>query len=210
MARFAADTALVAAQHDSNVMPMMVDLLSETDGDFLGVLHAISHIADMSPWLCPHIQHKRVLSPLAQSDLERLTLQIEQSDNTIQDWRFMWVRTPGCLPCPSLVRVRDNKAAAAVVLENGTFEHDTVSFWLDSKEHKIPCRPTAIAENPLSEPVLDNLDAVMRYCDKLLRERYGADSNAPELIALLREESLRESTRQVAQAFGTASFVGEA
>ena len=209
-ARFAADTALVAAQHNSSVMPMMAELLVDSDGEFTSVLHAISHVADFSPWLCPHIRHHNVLPPLCAADLGRLSNQIDRYTQSIQDWRFMWVKTPGNIPCPSLIRVRSNQAAAAVVLEDGTFSGETVRFWLDSKEHQIPCRPTSMAENPLSEPVLENLTAVMAYCDKLLRERYGADSNAPELIAILREESMRESTRQIAQAFGTAHFVGEA
>lgn len=207
-ARFAADTALAAIRRDTGVMPMMNDLLAE--GDFMHVLHAVSHVADAAPWHCDERNTRAIMSRLGPQDLERLTQQIEQHNDNIQDWRFMWLGQPGHQPCPTLIRVRGQQPAAAVVLEHDTFAGPEVRFWLDGKESQLPCRPADVTSNPLAGPVLDNLAAIMQHCDKVLYERYGADSNAKELIALLREENLRESTRQIAQAFGTAHFVGEA
>lgn len=211
MARFAADTAFVACRKDSNFMPMMLDLLAEGQGgDFLDVLHGVSHYADSAPWTCQHRQRTTILSPLVTTDLELLTKQIERCHDDVQDWRFMWLGFPGLPASPTLIRIRNKRPAAAFVLSPDTFDSGTVSVWIEDKSHDLPCKPASITENVLSAPVLDNLVSIMRYCDAELRKRYGADTNADEFIALLREENYRESSRQMAVAFGTAHHVGEA
>lgn len=209
-ARFAADTALAAMRRDYGVMPMMQDLMHEGDGDFMSILHGISHIADVAPWKCEERSTVKMLSRLCSSDIELLTRQIESHAQNIQDWRFMWLGQPGQQPSPTLIRVRGRKPAAAVVLEHDTFAGKEVKFWLDGKEYGLPCRPADVSENPLAQPVLDNLASIMQYCDKILHERYGSDTNAPEFLAILKEENIRESTRQMACAFGKGAFVGEA
>lgn len=209
-ARFAADTALSTMRHDYGVMPMLRDLLVDSEGDFMNVLHGISHIADIAPWKCEERPTVAILSPLCSSDIEVLNRQIEQHAQNIQDWRFMWLGQPGHRPSPTLIRVRGQKPAAALVLEPDTFAGKEVKFWLDGKEYELPCKPTEVAQNPLAQPVLDNLARIMQYCDKVLNERYGSDTNGPEFLAVLKEENTREATRQLGQAFGTAHHVGEA
>jgi len=209
-ARFAADTAIVAANKESNIMPMMLDLLDDNDGNFIGVLHGISHVADAAPWFCEHTNKRKVLSPLARSDLLLLNDQIERYTESCQDWRFIWLEQEG-VPYPALVRIKGETAAAAIVMEDATFATDKVTFWLDGAEHEIPCAPTSLAENPLGDVVLANLGSVMRYCDTLLDMRYGAGpSNASALLATLKEENHRESVRQMAEVFGTSHFIGQA
>jgi hypothetical protein len=211
-ARFAADTAQVACRQDLHYMPMMHELLQEGEhgGDAMDVLHAVSHFADSAAWLCEHRVRTSVLSRLCGSDLERLTHQIENRRDIVQDWRFVWVGVQGQLPVPTLIRMRGKKPAAAFVLTHDTFDDEMVSVWLNGVSHDLPCKVVDISSNVLSSRVLDNLAAIMGFCDEELARTHGADTNAPEFIALLREENYRASARQMSQAFGTGNFVGVA
>lgn len=206
-ARFAADTAYVACRSDSTFLPMMRELLVEAD-DFLDVLHAVSHYADSAPWICHHRVTEKVFSPLSGSDVEALTCQIE-NNNRIQDWRFVWAGT-GAARLPTLIRIKNRMPVAAFVLGRDIFRTGSISVWLDDKAHDVPCHPLVLDENLLSNEALDNIEIVMRYCDDVLNNRYGVDTNAPEMLAALREENYRESARQMAHVFGTGGFVGEA
>lgn len=207
-ARLAADTALAYLRTDQAIMPMMLDLLGSND--LMGVLFGVSCAADSSPRPTSDHLSGRVLSRLCDSDLERLTQQIEDHPDTVQDWRFVWVGPPDGHPVPALMRRRQDVPVAAITLEADCFSGPEARFWLDGEELRQPCRSTEIHDNVLSPVVLGNLDQLMQRCDKTLHDRYGADSNAQDLLVLLQTEQRNEAVRQISVAFGTSSFVGEA
>lgn len=206
-ARFAADTAMASFRQSTEIVPMMPELLAD-GGDYLDVMHGISHVADSAPWLCAHRTQGRILSRMSNDDIERLTKQIEDHASKVEDWRFMLLRPPGYHQTLALVRARDQLPIAALFITPDAFGLGKVRFWLDGADHELPCTASG-GDNPvLSMHVLRNLETVTSYCDAHLSAKYAADTNAPSMLALLRESSQQESVRQVARVFGTDSLVG--
>ncbi len=214
-AQFAADTVMAYAREGDGFLPLTTSLVDESE-DIVDVMHGISHHCDSAPLQCEHRQSTKILPKLTRIEIEAVTKFVETRNRAVQDWRIMAV--PGSVEgqvIPTLIRLKGTRPIAAIALLPSMFMRGNISYWLESREHKMKVQPVKNADQMVLPwgmpfPMLDHLDKIMSKCDKVLNKKHGSSSNANTLIEYMREESRRTSARLLAHAFGTLDRVGEA